>query len=242
MGESRDDQVAAPRAEAGIPADLLAAVRGSLRPVRPLASPARRALLLLPLGLALLLGAPFFWGYRVNLAVLGPGAAWGLSALQALVGLLIVGLALREAVPGRELSAAFLGVALGAGAALFLTLTFLTARLAPTVMPAGVGPRFAWECFLEATTWSVPALAVVAWLVARALPNRPAFAGAICGLGAGLMTDAGLRLFCWVSNPEHVLLSHGGAILFLMLAGAATATAVERIKSRRRERSRRPRP
>jgi hypothetical protein len=58
-------------------------------------------------------------------------------------------------------------------------------------------------------------------------------AGAVYGLGAGLMADAGVRLFCWVSAPAHVLVAHGGAILFLALAGALAATVVERIKARR---------
>jgi hypothetical protein len=241
MSESQDEPLTVPVADAAVPAELLARVRDDLRPVRPLAGPALRTLVLVPVGLVLIFGMPALWGLRKNFAALGSGAAWGLSAIQALAGLLIVGLALREAVPGRELRASTVAAMLGAGAALFFALTFLSERLAPTVIPAGIGPRFAWECFWMATSWSVPALAVAAWLVARALPNRPALAGTICGLGAGLMADSGVRLFCWVSNPLHVLIAHGGAILFLMIAGAATATAVERIKSRLRERSRRPR-
>ena len=40
---------------------------------------------------------------------------------------------------------------------------------------------------------SIPALIAPAWLVSRALPNRPALTGALCGLGVGVMADAGLR-------------------------------------------------
>jgi hypothetical protein len=88
-----------------VPASLVSAVRRDLRPVRPLAAPLRRALALLPIGLALLVGVPAVWGWRANLSALGPAAACGLSGLQTLAGLLIVGAALREAVPGDELSA-----------------------------------------------------------------------------------------------------------------------------------------
>jgi hypothetical protein len=42
-----------------------------------------------------------------------------------------------------------------------------------------------------------------------------------------------VRLFCWVSAPAHVLVAHGGAILFLAAAGALAATVVERVKARR---------
>jgi hypothetical protein len=218
--------------EPPVPPELLAAVEREMRPVRPLASPARRALALLPLGIALLIAIPAFWGVRSNFAALGPAVAWGLSGLQALAGLVVVGAALREAVPGRELSGAAVAATVGAALALFAGLTFATEAVAPAAVPPGVWGRFAWECFWMAAASSVPALAAAAWLVARALPTRPAVAGALYGLGAGVMADAGVRLFCWVSSPAHVLVAHGGSILLLAIAGAVAATLVERIKGR----------
>ena len=38
---------------------------------------------------------------------------------------------------------------------------------------------------------AMPAVAVPAWLAARAWPERPAVAGAFYGLGTGVMADAG---------------------------------------------------
>ena len=225
--------MAEPRMETRVPPELLAAVERELAPVRPIASPARRVLALLPLGLALLVAIPAFWGLRRNAAELGPMVAWGLSGLQALAGLLIVGAALREAVPGRELSARAVAWTVGAALALFAGMTFLTESLVPAATPPGVFGRYAWECFWMAAASSVPVLAAAVWLAGRALPTRPALAGAIYGLGAGIIADAGVRLFCWVSSPAHVLLAHGGAILFLAAIGAAAATVVERIKRRR---------
>ena len=64
------------------------------------------------------------------------------------------------------------------------------------------------------------------------LHARPALAGGLYGLGAGLLADAGARLFCWVSDPAHVLLSHGGAILGLVIAGALSAVIVDRARVR----------
>jgi len=216
-----------------VPADLLTAIRRDLRPVRPLAAPGRRVLALLPLGLVLVVGVPVFWGWRGNFAQLGMVVAWGLSGLQALAGLLIVGTALREAVPGRELSAPAIGATFGAAAALFVGITLATALVQPTLEPPDVWVRYVWECFWMDATSSIPALAAAAWLASRALPTRPAVAGAIYGLGAGLMADAGFRLFCWISTPLHVLVSHGGAILVLMVAGAAAAMVVDEIKAGR---------
>ena len=77
-----------------------------------------------------------------------------------------------------------------------------------------------------------PVLAAAAWLAARALPARPWLAGGIYGLGAGLIADSGTRLFCWVSEPAHVLVAHGGSILALAALGALTAAAVEGVRGR----------
>jgi hypothetical protein len=221
-----------------VPASLLRAVTRDLHPVRPLWSPARRALVLLPVGVALLVAIPAFWGWRVNLDVLGVGGAWGLSTLQAFAGLVIIGAALREAVPGRPLSAAAIAATTGAAALLFVAITVVTQHVAPVVMPRGVWLRYAWECFGVEAASGVPAVAAVAWLAARALPTRPFVAGSLYGLGAALLADAGMRLFCRVSTPSHVLFSHGAAILCLALGGAAAASATEALKARRSRRQR----
>jgi hypothetical protein len=81
--------------------------------------------------------------------------------------------------------------------------------------------------------FAVPAIIVTAWLVARALPTRPALTGAAYGLAVGLMTDAGLRLFCVIDTPSHVFAAHGGAILIGAVLSAAVAATIERIKYRR---------
>jgi len=218
--------------EPRFPAELLDEVGRDLRPVRPLASPAWRAAALLPLGLLLLVGAPLVWGFRSNLATLGPALTWGLSALQTLAGLLVVGVALREAVPGRELSGRAVALTLAAAAALFLAQTALTAWLFPTTVPPAVRVRYAWECLGMATLTALPALAAAAWLVVRALPSRPTLAGAVYGLGAGLMADAGVRMFCWVTTPAHVLIAHGGAVVAMTGLGALIAGVLERARGR----------
>ncbi len=46
-------------------------------------------------------------------------------------------------------------------------------------------------------------------------------AGALAGLGAGLVSDASWRLYCHVSDPGHVLVAHAGAIVALTAIGAA---------------------
>ncbi len=77
----------------------------------------------------------------------------------------------------------------------------------------------------------MPALLVAALLAARAWPLRPVVAGALYGMGCGLVADAGLRLYCDYSVPMHVLLAHAGARLGVILAGAAVAVVVARRQS-----------
>jgi len=216
-----------------VPGELLLAVKRDLQPVRPLASPGRRALMLIPVALALLVLAPQFWGWRSNLAELSLWSSWGLSLLEVIAGLLILAAGLREAIPGRELSTtSLLALALATFVG-YVSSVFLTAWLLPTTVPRAVEIRFVWECVGMTATFSVPALAIAVWLVARAMSNRPALTGAICGLGVSIMADAGVRLFCWVTEPAHVLVAHGGAIVLLMALGAACAMLVERVRARR---------
>jgi hypothetical protein len=213
-----------------VPAALLDEVRHDLRPVRPLPAPSVRALLVLPVGIALLTGLPLFWGFRQNLDQLPAWASWGLSGLEGLAGLLIVGAALAEAVPGRRLSARAVALTVAAGALIPIALVFATYWLLPVTEPPGVRVRFIVECFDEITAWGVPAVAVPAWLAARTWPERPAVAGAFYGLGTGVMADAGGRLFCSVSSPVHMLIAHGGAILAATVGGAVLATILDRVR------------
>jgi hypothetical protein len=215
-----------------IPPTVLDEVRRDLRPVRPLPAPLARALIVLPVGIALLAGLPLSWGVRRNIGELAPWASWGLSGLETLAGLLIVGAALAEAVPGRRLSARAVTLTLFAGALIPVGLTLVTSWLVPAVESPSVRLRFAIECFDQIAIWAIPAVVVPAWLAARAWPERPAVTGAFYGLGTGVMADAGARLFCWVSSPMHVLLSHGGAILAVTVCGAFVATLLDRWRPR----------
>lgn len=224
-------------AEPRIPPELLRSVRADLRPVRPLASPARRLLAMLPLALALLFLPPLYWGWRGNLGQLAGVFAWPLSALESGAGLALLWLAFRESVPGNRSAATWMRLAMALSAALFVAVTCTTDLELPTVPPDGAWLRYARECIGMALLFALPAVALVGWLVARALPSRPGLVGAAYGLGIGLMTDAGVRLFCWVSEPAHVLVAHGGAIALSAFGGALAAVLVEngRRAARRRD-------
>jgi hypothetical protein len=220
--------------EPDMPASLLNRVRASIAPVRPLASPSRRTLALVPLALVLFLGPPLYYHWRENLAQMAAWASWGMSALESLGGIALMSLALRQAVPGMTVRRRWMLLALAAGVLLFTCVSLTTAFVLPTPRhDPNSWTRLAWECVIMELPFAIPSLAISSWFVARALPMRPALTGAAYGLAVGLMTDAGMRLFCWIDEPVHVFAGHGGTVLLGTIGGALTAALIERVKYRR---------
>jgi hypothetical protein len=205
------------------PRDLRESIARDLRPVKPLRAPSTRALLLVPLAAAIVFAVPALHFFRSDMSALGLVRAWGFSYAQAVAGIVIVALALRESIPGRSLSRAVLLWTIAAGLALpglMLVLTSSTFDLGPApgrALVEGIG------CFRASAEGAVPALLLAALLVARAFPLRPGIAGALYGLGCGLIADAGLRLFCEYTAPPHVAFAHGGAILGAMFVGVVVS-------------------
>ena len=201
-----------------LPPELRGAVSADLAPVRPLPPPWRRLLLGFPVVLGSL-GMPFVYFRMRDTASLGAELAWVPIAVQLLLAFTLLVIALREAIPGCQVSrltiAGFclLGFGIQAGVNYLIYLR----------SPLGVqGSSFAaWlGCFRNETLIGLPILVMVAWLAARALPQRPMAGGFMVGAGAGLAADASWRLFCPVSSPLHVLLAHSGGVLTLGLTGA----------------------
>jgi hypothetical protein len=205
------------------PQPLRDRVAGDLRPVRPLRSPTVRALVLVPLAAAIVFAVPALHFFRSDMAALGVLRGWGFSYAQAIAGIVIVALALRESIPGRSLSRAVVWWTIAGGLALpalGLVMTSSTFDLGPApgrALVEGVG------CFRASAGAALPALLFAALLVARAFPLRPGIAGALYGLGCGLIADAGLRLFCEYTAPPHVAFAHGGAILGAMFVGVVVS-------------------
>lgn len=215
--------------QARVPDALLSVVKQDLRPVRPLAGPARRALALTPLAVVLYVGMPLFWKWQAHVTF-APWPAWIMSGLEIILSLVVLAAAFREAVPGRQLSRGMLYSVIGAAAAGFLL--FNSNHQTPAAFTVETWVHWLRGCLYMTISFSIPALIAPAMLVARALPNRPGLTGALYGLAIGLMADAGLRLFCWDGGLTHLLAAHGGAIALLVALGGAGATLVERIKGR----------
>ncbi len=194
-----------------------------LRPVRPFWPWSRRALALVPLAIAIVVGLPLVQLFRSDISALGFFKAWGLSIVEASAGIVIVGLGLRESVPGRSLKMRGVVLTAALGLAVPLVVWVVTADT------FGLGPKswselqYGAECLRVSLTWTSPIFVVAALLAARGLPMRPIAAGALYGLGCGLVGDAGLRLYCEFTSPPHVILEHFGAVVASMILGAVVA-------------------
>jgi hypothetical protein len=206
-----------------VPPSLRSAIEADLRPVQPLANPWRRVLWLAPIALVLLVISEAIFGLREDSPDLGLSLTWGASIFQMLIGLAVMGFALREAVPGTLLTRPTAALVLATGVAVVLAITWATWATSQTFVPPRINTAVWVICVLGTFASALPALLAAAWLVRRAYPLRPALAGALYGLGAGLLSDAGWRLFCHFSDPSHVFAAHTLAVLMVTVAGAGLA-------------------
>lgn len=208
-------------------------ILGSLAPVRPLPRPSRRVWMLIPFGAMLAATAPLLTGGRGDLAAYSPLLTWVATGLQALLGLWLLSLGFREAVPGRNVSGRVLMTASVLTGVLVIAITFFTNAASATVVPAGRE----WQDWVECVIWpaalGAPFMVAATLMTVRAFPTRPAIAGGLCGLSAGVLSDAGWRLSCWISSPTHIAESHGLALLGLAVVGSVLAVVADLPRWRR---------
>ena len=217
-----------------MPDELRARVAGDLRPVRPFLPPWLRALLLVPAAALAWAVAPAVFGVRSDLTAIGPLLAWGGSLLQLAIAAMVIAAAFREAVPGEQVPRTVAAALLASGLLITVVLAVATDAVSPEPVPRTETLSAWWFCWESAVRAGAPLVLLLAVLLARGLPMRPALAGALSGMGAGTAIDGGWRLYCSYSNPTHVILSHGGAVLALTVAGVAITVAVHRLRQRSR--------
>lgn len=210
-----------------IPAELRARVAVDYLPVRPLPSPFVRALSVAPFAIVALLAAPLFFNVRSDATQLGWTMTWGVSLTQVVFGFIVITAALRESIPGRAWSPSALI------AWVIVPFMLLSAVTLASWQVSQISLQRGWwvvglVCVSGSAATALPIVALANVLAARAYPTRPAFAGLLVGVGAGLMADAGWRLFCHFSEPSHVLSAHLGGVALAALAGAALAVTLRR--------------
>src|SRR4029453_7548856 len=120
------------------PAELRARLAADYQPVRRLRSPWARALWILPLALVSLTAAPVVFSVRPDAPNLGWIGVWGVSIAQALIGLLVVGAALRESIPGRDWSRAAVALWIGLPIVAVVAVTLVSWETSAVTLLRGV--------------------------------------------------------------------------------------------------------
>jgi hypothetical protein len=204
-----------------MPDALREAVEGDLQPVRPLHPAWQRTLVVA--AVATLAIATVILALKIHLRsdldMLPMWLSWGATVLELIVGTLIIGLALRESVPGGAVPAGTVRIAVVTGIALQVLVGIIT-FMHSSGMPMGED-WFAKTagCLIQDVLMVLPIFAVTLWLVFRALPMRAPIAGLLGGAGAAITGDAITHLICPMSDLRHVLVWHTGAIFIFMALG-----------------------
>jgi hypothetical protein len=204
-----------------IPEALREAVENDLRPVRPL-HPAWSRTLVVATVVALVLATALLvlkLQLRPDLREMPMWLSWGCSILELIGGVFLVGLALREAVPGAGVPTTVARAAVGAGVALQILVGIATWVRSPGMAMGDDWISMSIVCVRRDATMVLPIFVVTMWLVFRALPLKAPLAGILGGGGAAITGDAITHLLCPMSDLRHVLVWHTGAILGFMLLG-----------------------
>lgn len=216
-----------------MPDSLRKAVTEDLQPVRPLPPVWMRLMMAVAVsatGLTVVVLA-FKLNVRPDMGDIPMWLGWGCTAVQLVVGIVLIGMALREAVPGSGVPAGAVKLAVGTGVSMQVLVGVATWMHSPG-MPfvAGRGLANGVGCATHDLALGLPALAVTLWLVFRALPLRPSIAGLLGGTGAAVTADAINHLVCPMSDLRHVLVWHTGVIFGLMLIGWLIGKIWERVR------------
>jgi|CXWL01.1.fsa_nt_gi hypothetical protein len=207
-----------------VPTALRAAITRDLEPVTALVSPWRRALAVTLPALAVLAPLMILIVRPADSPSLRSFSGGGISIIEWVVGVLLLWLALREAVPGLGAGAVRSLLAIVTGVAVQLGLGLYSWYESGSPLGGPDGVRIGARCTTIVGVLGLPHVAVATWLAFRALPIRPRWSGALAGAAAGLVADAVWHLACARNDLEHLLLWHITATVAMTLVGAFTGS------------------
>ena len=214
------------------PEALMQAIARDLRPVRPSPQPLQLALRVAPLALLVSSVTLLAIGPRHDLRVLGPLLAWGASAAQFALAIVLIWIAAHESMPAGRLPKQIVYSAAVAASLLVVFVTLLTFSTSPASEPVLRVPQWVNEklrtspwimgfaCGIGSTLAGGILVLFFRWVFRNSLATRPTVAGALYGAGAGLAINAGWRIACPFSTPSHALGAHGSAIIATVMLGA----------------------
>ena len=185
--------------------------------------------MLIPLAVAIVLSVPGLRFFRSDMQAIGFIKAWGFSFGQALAGLVIVGVALRESIPGRGLSRRAIVATIVVGLAIPFVLLGVTTSAFDIGPGAGQGPGRRDRLLPRLGDLGDPG-------ADRGGVSRRARAAAAAGarrraLRPRLRPDRRRRACGCSANTacsSHVVFGHGGAIVGAMALGAIVSKVIRR--------------
>ena len=146
-----------------LPESLRQTISSDLAPVRPLPPAWMRTLYAVAVaaaGLAIVVAA-FKLSLRPDIEQLPMWLSWGCTALQLVVGVVLVGMALREAVPGSGVPAGAVTLAVGTGIVMQILVGIATWMHSPGMpLIKGHGLKAGMTCSTHDFALALPALAL----------------------------------------------------------------------------------
>lgn len=211
-----------------VPNGLREAIENDHRPVRPLHPAWMRTILAIAILAVVLAFVLAKASLRPDIAELPMWLSWGCSTLQLALGVLLLALALREAVPGEGIPGGAVRIAAATALAVQVLVGIATSIYSPAITMPGSGIAPGIGCLKHEAVMALPTFVVTLWMVFRALPLRAPTAGLLGGAGATVASDAVIHLLCPMSNLSHVLVWHSGAMVLFMILGWAAGRIWER--------------
>jgi hypothetical protein len=158
--------------------------------------------------------------------------AWGASAAQFVLAIVLVWIAAHESTPAGRLPRQMVYFAAVAAFLVVVFVTLVTFSTSPANepllrVPARVNEMLrgspwimGFSCGIGSTVAGGILVLLFIWMFRNSLATRATVAGALYGAGAGLAINAGWRIACPVSTPWHALGAHGAAIIATVVLGA----------------------
>jgi hypothetical protein len=194
-------------------------LRGDFTPLKPLEKPWKRALWIFPISLVFMVVTLAVFHLRSDYANFHPLVLFGFIFLQILACYLAFTVSLETSIPGSVKSPLLLtGIGL-LGPAVFGIASWAASHVSPSPPLSDQGWKTGMACLTIIGLYGLLALMFGFFLVRSGLPFRAEAIGLLTGLGGGLTAEAAWRLHCPNTSWDHILIFHGGSVLFLLLAG-----------------------
>ncbi len=192
---------------------------GDFTPVKPLGAPWRRALIVLPLWLAIAGLVLAIFGFRTDYEKLGAGTTWSFGLIQLLVCFFLFSGALKSSIPARGSAPIVWAGLLVIGLSTHLATSWLSFNISPGWAEPGRELKSGLACLSAILIASSLPFLMGVFLLRAGLPLQPRVAGTLLGLASGLAAEGAWRLHCPITSWDHILPFHGGALLAGLVCG-----------------------